>query len=96
MEGAMVRIAMILSVFLLATAAHAGGNPNVTIYACADWTGEPVHSIETMPYTTCSMYICLGSLEGSVSGMALRLTNLEEEYPGFAVGLHYYPQWPSG
>lgn len=77
----MNRLLVLGLVVLLASSAHAGGNPGVRIYIDFD-PPNYMHSISPQPYSTVEAYICLDNLGTGMNNASFAMTDLEVEYPG--------------
>ncbi len=93
-KAALLRLAAVALVVGMASAAVAGGNPEVTIYVSFDPAGAPVHALEPQPYTTVNAYVCLGNIDEGVSAVALKLSNALMEYPAVVVTQSWVFLWP--
>jgi len=93
-EGTMIRMMVVVIVAGLASAAVAGGNPEVSLYVSFDPTGAPVHTFQAEPYTSVRAYICVANVDEGVGAVALKLSDALAEYPGVVATQSFVFQWP--
>ena len=89
----MNRLLVVGLVVVLACTAYAGGNPNVRMYIDFD-PPNYVHELMPVPYTVCSVYVCLDQLDTGIICVSFRLTDLVAEYPGVFVAPAWAPLLP--
>jgi hypothetical protein len=71
-------------VLFAASTAVAGNNPNVRGYISLDQTGagEQIFSYYPAPHETFRAYVCFTEIEGGVTWVTFRLTDVMSDYPG--------------
>ena len=84
----MNRLLVLGLVVLLASSAHAGGNPDIRIYIDFD-PPDYVHAVQPAQYTTVSAYVCLDQLGEGVKSIAFRTNDLEDDYPGVCAAANF-------
>jgi hypothetical protein len=80
------RLLVVALVGLVASSAHAGGNPGVRIYIDFD-PPNYMHSIVPEPYSEVEAYICLDNLSTGMTSVSFAMTDLQVEYPGLCDSL---------
>ena len=91
----MHRLLIAALVVLLASSAHAGGNPDARIYIDFD-PPNYVHEFTPELYTEFSAYVYLDQLGEGMTAVSFRLTNLLEEYPGVCAPPGFISLLPGG
>ena len=76
----MSRLLALGLVAVLVSGAAAGGNPDVRVYIDFD-PPNYAHEMVPVPYETFDAYVCMDNVEGGVTTVSFRVTDLVAEYP---------------
>jgi hypothetical protein len=77
----MKRLLLVGLAMLVATAAFAGGNPDVKGYISFDQFAR-VHEIMPAAYTTVNAYVCFGDLDMGLTSASFKLNDVTVDCPG--------------
>jgi len=91
----MSRLLTTVLVVLFASAAYAGGNPDVRAYFDFD-PPNYVHAAQPAPYTSVDVYLCIDHLGEGVTSVSLSMVDPAESCPSVIIAASWTDLFPGG